>query len=371
MSFKYYISLAVGGALLMATSGCALLERSQKHVVHGSEGKVTAQRSSVTSETAETSNEPVLTPPKQGAVKQGKQPSARGKAVKNKKKKGKASEGSVSKSDLAEARREANEIGTSAVTVGGAGAGEAQNLKVHNELPDDFTIEGEWTIYSVRGNKVTGEERPYITFDLRAKRFYGSNGCNIINGNLTMQAKGELILDNIISTMRMCQDAPFEYLINLAVSDVKRYSARQEGPITFLDLKGADGRTLLVLRRHNMDFLNGAWRITDLNSTPVAGIEASMTINIPDLKIHGNTGCNIFNGELFIDPDKINSMQFMNLATTMKLCPQESRETEFLLGLESVETARKTGPDTIAMFDADCKEIFRMTRIVYNDDNER
>ena len=28
----------------------------------------------------------------------------------------------------------------------------------------DFSIEGEWTIYSVRGNIVTGEERPYVCF---------------------------------------------------------------------------------------------------------------------------------------------------------------------------------------------------------------
>ncbi len=163
----------------------------------------------------------------------------------------------------------------------------------------------------------------------------------------------------------MCQDAPFEYLINLALSDVKSYAARQEGPVTFLDLKGTDGVTVMVLRRHNMDFLNGAWKITLLNGTPLdkEEKEATMTINIPDLKIHGTTGCNIFNGTLFIDPDKIDSMQFLNIATTRMGCPPASRETEFLLGLESVETARSLGNDTIGMYDPEGKEIFQMTKI--------
>ena len=90
-----------------------------------------------------------------------------------------------------------------------------------------------------------------------------------------------------------------------------------------------------------------------------------MTINIPDLQIHGTTGCNIFNGQLFIDPDKNNSMQFVNIGTTRMACPPNSRETEFLLGLEMVETAKATGTDTIAMYSADGKLIFEMRRINY------
>ena len=216
---------------------------------------------------------------------------------------------------------------------------------------------------------VHNEERPYINFDLAAKRFYGSNGCNIVNGDMTLSGKTGLKLDNIIATMKMCSDAPFEYLINLALSEVSSYSARQVGPNTFLDLKGNGGSVIMVLRRHNMDFLNGAWAITSLNGTPMPaeGAEdaATMTINIPDLQIHGTTGCNIFNGQLFIDPDKNNSMQFVNIGTTRMACPPNSRETEFLLGLEMVETAKATGTDTIAMYSADGKLIFEMRRINY------
>lgn len=366
MKSNYYIAIAIGAIMGMTMSGCALLDKSQKHTVQGSDGKVTADRTAVTSDIADG---PVLTPPKNGAaVKSGSQASqSGGKAVKNKKKKGDGKQSGVSQSELAEARREVGKVEQHAVTTIGD-AGGKQSLTVHNSLPADFTIGGEWTIYSVRDNVVTGEERPYITFDLPAKRFYGSNGCNIINGDIVAGAADELKLENIISTMKMCQDAPFEYLINLAVSDVKSYSARQEGPVTFLDLKDAGGRTVLVLRRHNMDFLNGAWKVDTLNGKEMTGEDdASMTINIPDMKIHGTTGCNIFNGSLFIDPDKVNSMQFMDIATTRMMCPPDSRETEFLLGLESVETAKSLGGDTIAMYDTEGNKIFRMTKIQLRD----
>lgn len=365
MNSRYYIGIAMGAVLGVGMSGCSLLDRSQRHTVQGSEGKVSAERTAVTSDVA---YGPVLTPPKGGtSSKGGAVVNAGGKAVKNKKKKGDGKHTGVSQSELAEARREAAESEQPA----SASGADTRSLAVQNALPADFTINGEWTIYSVRDNIVTGEERPYITFDLAAKRFYGSNGCNILNGDLMAEAKNELRLENIISTMRMCHEAPFEYLINLAVSDVKTYAARQEGPVTFLDLKGADDRTVLVLRRHNMDFLNGAWKVVSLNGKPLTGDDdATMTINIPDLKIHGTTGCNIFNGSLFIDPDKINSMQFMDLATTRMMCPPDSRETEFLLGLESVETAKSLGGNEIAMYDTEGNEVFRMAKIELRDGDE-
>ena len=183
----------------------------------------------------------------------------------------------------------------------------------------------------------------YVSY-LPANRMYGSNGCNIINADISVKAPSSVSIENMVSTMKACADAPFEYLINLALADVKSYSARQEGPDTYLDLKAQNGSTLITLRRHNMEFLNGPWAITSLNSTamPAEGSEdaATIVVDIPQLRIHGNAGCNIFNGNLFIDPDKERSMQFTDIITTRMACAPDSRETELLLALEAVESAR-------------------------------
>lgn len=251
-----------------------------------------------------------------------------------------------------------HEVGASATpTVGAA-----------TQLPADFTINGEWTIYSVRGNIVTGEERPYITFDLAQKRFYGNNGCNYINGGLTLEAGHKLSFGEAVSTMKMCQDDQYQYLINLALNDVRSFDVRQESPLTFLDLKDNTGRVILVLRRHNMDFLNGAWKVTELNGTPLTGPDdATMTFDTSDLKVHGTTGCNIFNGEMFIDPDKVNSLQMMKLATTRMGCPPDSRETEFLLALEEVETARRTDGGKVVLCSDEGKVLFTLEHMELRD----
>lgn len=309
---------------------------------------------------------PVLSPPKGGASRSKQQNTSTGKAVKNKRqKKGEtgSSSSSVSKKDLEAARREVSAV-ASADTYSSGDSAKTGQLAVANAIPEGFTIGGEWTIYSVRSNLVTGEERPYITLDLGAKRFYGSNGCNYINGDLELDSQGKIALSNIISSQRLCQDAPLEHLINLALSEVRAYKVRQDGNVTYLDLIGADAQrgAMIVLRRQNMEFLNGAWKITELIGTPMQE-EASITIDIEEHRIHGNTGCNIFNGALFIDPDKTDSMQFTDLASTRMSCPDNLRETELLLALEEVETARSAGKNRVAMYSVDGSVLFIMERM--------
>ena len=362
MKVSHNILLGAGTALLLAVAHSCSLFQGSSNKVAGSSGQITAQRAA-----DGTTDVKPLTPPKNGGAKVASTSTEEPKGVKNKNK-GRAENASKPAKgkapavpDQADNRRPL----TDAAQIADAAS---KRSPVYNpNLDKDFSINGEWTIYSVRGNVVTGEERPYITFDLPAKRFYGNNGCNYINGDLVLGDNGTMRLDNIISTMKMCGDAQFEYLINLATSDVRSYSARVEGPITFLDLlDGKSSKPILVLRRHNMDFLNGAWKVDTLNGTPLVtsdGDPASLTINVTDLQLHGTTGCNRLNGRIFIDPDKKHSLQFVYMATTRMMCPPDSRETEFLLALESVESAKQTGPDTVVLTSPEGAELFTLTRI--------
>lgn len=229
-------------------------------------------------------------------------------------------------------------------------------------------IGGEWTVYSVNNTLVTGEERPYVSLDLAQNRFYGNNGCNYINGDLTVDLSGAISFTNMISTMKMCQDDRFQYLINLALDKVASYWIRQSGPITFLDLKDAEGNIVMILRRHNMDFLNGAWQVKEMHGIPLLGShKLTITFDTGELKTHGNTGCNIFNGEMFIDPDKTNSLQLINLSTTRMACDRADLETEMLLALEEVETATRKADGNIALCSPEGTELLLLSPLDLRD----
>lgn len=241
-----------------------------------------------------------------------------------------------------------------------AGQDEKQHYSV--EISDN-TLNGEWTIAEVNGEKITGEEnRPYINFSVAEKRFYGSNGCNILNGDFIVKGT-DLTFENVISTQKACHEAPFEYEINFTIGQVKSYMVDRIGNEYYLSLFDANKVQTMVLRKHNMDYLNGAWQVMTIDSEACDGEGVQMVIDIPELKLHGNSSCNIVNGQLLIDPDKENSIQFHQLISTLKACPNQNLETSFFVALEKVESAKKGENETVLMYDKNGIVVLVLKRI--------
>ncbi len=224
-------------------------------------------------------------------------------------------------------------------------------------------INGEWTIIEVNAQKIEGEERPYLYFETEHNRFYGTNGCNTLNGDFSLE-ESNLTFSNVISTQKACHDAPYEYQINYALSQSVTHTVEQKGNEHYLSIHDTNGTKILVLRKHNMDYLNGHWQVIKINSKKCDDKEVQLVIDIPELKLHGNTGCNIVNGQLYIDTDKENSIQFQQLIATRRACPNQSQETSLLVALEETESAKYSEKDDIIIFyNNKGKEVLRLKRI--------
>lgn len=230
---------------------------------------------------------------------------------------------------------------------------------------DASQLDGEWLVWTVGGKKVTGEARPYLNFSIAEGRIYGNNGCNTINGDFTTGAGQSLGISNVISTMMACADAPFESAINQALDNARYFTVSKKGHELYLDLLDSSKSTIMVLRRHNMEFLNGAWTPVEINGKANHNEEVRMVIDVPEQKLHGNSGCNLMNGSLLIDPDKNNSVQFLDIATTRMMCDRESMATEtaLLVALESVEHARPGKNGNVVMTDKDGKTVLVLKHI--------
>lgn len=230
---------------------------------------------------------------------------------------------------------------------------------------DASQLDGEWLVWTVGGKKVTGEERPYLNFSIAEGRIYGNNGCNTLNGDFTTGEGQSLRISNVISTMMACADAPFEAAINQALENARYFTVSKKGHELYLDLLNSSKSTIMVLRRHNMEFLNGAWTPVEINGKANHNEEVRMVIDVPEQKLHGNSGCNLMNGSLLIDPDKNNSIQFLDIATTRMMCDRENMATEtaLLVALESVEHAKAGKNGTVVMTDKDGKTVLILKHI--------
>ena len=223
-------------------------------------------------------------------------------------------------------------------------------------------LAGEWIIISAGGKTIEiTDEMPYLTFEKSAERFYASNGCNVINGSYNLDGS-TLKFDNVLSTMKMCPETEYEGAITAALSGSQPVTAtiNKLGHESFLTLTDSKGNDLLKARRHNMEFLNGNWQITSVAGKKITGDEATLFIDIAELKVHGNTGCNFFNGQLFINPDKTNAIDFSNLATTRMACPNMEQESAILLALEDAVSAIQGSEGRVMLLSTTGKELMTL-----------
>ncbi len=216
---------------------------------------------------------------------------------------------------------------------------------------------GEWMASRVGEMAVTGENRPYIVFDADPTnpflvKCYANNGCNTINGEFAITPGGNMKpTSELISTMMMCPDAPYEMGFSTALNTVASYSIEKIGSDYLLYLKNEAGETTMILRKSDLDFANGAWSVQKINDTHAPQeAEMQLVIDIPELKIHGNAGCNVLNGKIDINPDVQNSLSFSDLITTRMSCPYLDAEQSLIQALESAKTVASTGNKDIIYF---------------------
>lgn len=227
------------------------------------------------------------------------------------------------------------------------------------------SINGEWTITEVGDVEIIrDEDMPYVNFDERNGRFYASNGCNILNGSFVL-SDDVLAFESVMSTMRMCPDVPYELDINAVLQNGMKVRVRvgnTDGQPVML-LSTLSGKHLMTLRRHGMEFLNGSWKVTSINGNDVDDDEANIFFDIAELKVHGNTGCNYFNGSIYIDPSAHRSISFGEMGVTRMACPKSAQETAMLVALEQTTACINGKHDTAILLDASGKKVMTLHKI--------
>lgn len=213
-------------------------------------------------------------------------------------------------------------------------------------------LAGEWSIIEVNGEEVVvnGEDHPKLTLtpsdsDASVINIIAFNGCNYLNGVWNLTDNRLVKGGEFISTLKACPDARYEYAVNNALNSTASFEITDP---TNVSLNSATGQTVMKLRKRNLAFLNGAWRVTSIEGQEISA-RIMIVIDVDENRVHGNAGCNMLNGEIVVNLDKGNGIEFKNLATSRMMCPDIATEQAFLLALENVDTADKGANDNEAV----------------------
>jgi heat shock protein HslJ len=252
--------------------------------------------------------------------------------------------------------------------VAATGSSASHTSTASNSL--EANISGEWFITAIGTTSISqDEDMPYLTFVPAEGRFYGSNGCNVLNGDY--QLVGNVVkFNNVLSTQKYCPEVTFDSQITTFVQDGKSATAtlRNSGNETYLQLVDNETHTTMTICRHNMQFLNGQWQVSDINGKGVNDEEANIFFDISELKIHGNTGCNFFNGSILIDPAQTNSINFSGMAVTRMSCPKLDQERLMLVALEETATAVLNSDGSASLRNSSGKTVLKLKRVEISND---
>lgn len=85
-----------------------------------------------------------------------------------------------------------------------------------------------------------------------------------------------------------------------------------------------------ILAKVNTDMVEKYWKLTELFGEPVitpeGAKEVHMILKIEGNRVHGNSGCNLFNGTYTLKPG--NKISFSQMASTMMMCLQMDTENK-------------------------------------------
>ena len=225
-------------------------------------------------------------------------------------------------------------------------------------------IKGDWAIESVNGKTAVGEKAPFLKFVPADGRVYGNNGCNVINAEYKYNPEDSTLSFSYLSTtMRICyKEGLTDTEINLALDATRYYKCELSEDNYYMTFYNKDHEPVMGLMHQNFQFLNGTWAVKEISEEPVDVPNMKIVIDVEEGKIHGNTGCNVFNGSMEINMESANSISFQGIAKTLMLCPDENYETQLLVALEEAVKAKPLKGGKVEFLDSQNKPVLILER---------
>lgn len=225
-------------------------------------------------------------------------------------------------------------------------------------------VKGDWAIETVNGSQVVGEKAPFLKFSPEENKVYGNNGCNVINAQYEYNANDSTIrFSYLTSTMMLChKEGITDREINLALDATRYYSWSLADDDYYITLYNEMREPVMTLMHQNFQFLNGTWKVNEIDGEKVNVEGMKIVIDVDEGKIHGNTGCNVINGNLEINMEAPNSISFEGIAVTMRMCQDMKYETPFLVALEEAMRARPLIGGKVALIDSQGKTVMELER---------
>ncbi|MBD1420227.1 META domain-containing protein [Sphingobacterium chuzhouense] len=196
-----------------------------------------------------------------------------------------------------------------------------------------------WQLVELNGKPVAAKvngKMPFLKLEEKSGRYGASGGCNGIGGEYTLEKNNGIKFSRGISTMMACMDMSIEYGLRTLFDEAVTYDVN--GSEMVLKGKNNDILAKFAMVVDQTDKLVGTWEL-DYILEPETTFDVlyperkpTITFDVAEKKVNGNSSCNSFSGSVNIDGHTIS---FGPMASTKMACPGNGEQV-FLKNLERV-----------------------------------
>ncbi len=218
---------------------------------------------------------------------------------------------------------------------------EEVDLPITNEMEQ---INGEWNVVEINESPVTttAGSRVYFNFDVLGRKLYGNTGTNAVNATYSLKKDNKITFDDLLVTKK--SGGYFQYIerdLLKALEDVNSVALVKVGDTEYMEMKNRRRDVVIKLRRQNLDFMNGPWLVKTINGENVIDRDIKLVNDIDMLTVNITSGCNIINGVITVNPFREFAIEYEDLKSSHRQCPNIDTETRLLIALEEAQLCRK------------------------------
>jgi len=206
-------------------------------------------------------------------------------------------------------------------------------------------LNGDWILAKLNDAPINKSiVLPTLKINLGQKRISGSSGCNSYSGYIEKLSTNKLKLGNIISTEMACiSNNNIEHELYGAFGKIDSFVINN-GNLTFYS---ADGKKLLMFIKKSEKEVNknlhDIWNAISINGNPINRMSPipRLEINLTEMKVYGNDGCNNYSGIIKTATDS--KLIFGALASTKKMCANMDIANSFNQAIAKVASYKIDG----------------------------
>lgn len=226
------------------------------------------------------------------------------------------------------------------------------------------TASGDWTLATMSNSPINRMVvLPTMNIDAENMIISGSGGCNRYSGAITKLNAATLnISDKVRATMMACNNENIETDFLQKLSLANTYEVKND-LLTVFDKNGTNILTFIKKKNSSANqLLHNIWMTTSIKRAPLNRMATipRLEINLTEMKIFGNDGCNDYNGTITTANAK--DLEFGRVASTRKMCADMDITDRYNMALATVASYQVEGLN-LYLFDKNGKEVLSFLKV--------